>query len=156
MSTTLQLIEQRPKTPRLQNFCVLMIRRPPRSTLFPYTTLFRSTPAISLSIVFPRVRVVADSFCCAESASAVPRKQSKSETLNGAEMILKLGGMVGLKDFIRGLSFGVLQRPSLEARPDLLAPKCVPTGTNRRALTTKSERLVRGIARRRLQERAAG
>src|SRR3712207_7886834 len=24
-----------------------MIRRPPRSTLFPYTTLFRSTPAIS-------------------------------------------------------------------------------------------------------------
>src|SRR5260221_318409 len=24
---------------------VLMIRRPPRSTLFPYTTLFRSTPA---------------------------------------------------------------------------------------------------------------
>src|SRR3712207_9118899 len=30
-----------------------MIRRPPRSTLFPYTTLFRSpAPAISLSLVF--------------------------------------------------------------------------------------------------------
>src|SRR6266480_6518358 len=26
-------------------FFFLMIRRPPRSTLFPYTTLFRSTPA---------------------------------------------------------------------------------------------------------------
>src|SRR3712207_8225408 len=26
----------------LCNFCFLMIRRPPRSTLFPYTTLFRS------------------------------------------------------------------------------------------------------------------
>src|SRR3712207_8812057 len=25
-------------------FCFLMIRRPPRSTLFPYTTLFRSAP----------------------------------------------------------------------------------------------------------------
>src|SRR6478752_8207021 len=25
-------------------FCFLMIRRPPRSTLFPYTTLFRSQP----------------------------------------------------------------------------------------------------------------
>src|SRR3712207_8378675 len=25
-----------------QLFCLLMIRRPPRSTLFPYTTLFRS------------------------------------------------------------------------------------------------------------------
>src|SRR5260370_15549006 len=27
-----------------------MIRRPPRSTLFPYTTLFRSTAEVSLSI----------------------------------------------------------------------------------------------------------
>src|SRR2546428_335007 len=26
----------------------LMIRRPPRSTLFPYTTLFRSSPAMTL------------------------------------------------------------------------------------------------------------
>src|SRR5256885_6202638 len=28
-----------------QDFFFLMIRRPPRSTLFPYTTLFRSRPA---------------------------------------------------------------------------------------------------------------
>src|SRR5256885_12796977 len=28
-------------------FFFLMIRRPPRSTLFPYTTLFRSDPAIA-------------------------------------------------------------------------------------------------------------
>src|SRR3712207_8386942 len=28
-------------------FFVLMIRRPPRSTLFPYTTLFRSVPVLS-------------------------------------------------------------------------------------------------------------
>src|SRR5574339_741258 len=27
-------------------FFFLMIRRPPRSTLFPYTTLFRSTPSL--------------------------------------------------------------------------------------------------------------
>src|SRR3712207_8305932 len=26
------------------SYCFLMIRRPPRSTLFPYTTLFRSRP----------------------------------------------------------------------------------------------------------------
>src|SRR2546430_17270351 len=31
-----------PTTPRLSFFFFLMIRRPPRSTLFPYTTLFRS------------------------------------------------------------------------------------------------------------------
>src|SRR3712207_9064008 len=35
-----------------------MIRRPPRSTLFPYTTLFRSAPATELT-VYPRVDVVA-------------------------------------------------------------------------------------------------
>src|SRR4051795_5051934 len=29
---------------RISFFFFLMIRRPPRSTLFPYTTLFRSTP----------------------------------------------------------------------------------------------------------------
>ena len=30
------------RTERFTNFFFLMIRRPPRSTLFPYTTLFRS------------------------------------------------------------------------------------------------------------------
>src|SRR3712207_8775602 len=30
-------------------FFFLMIRRPPRSTLFPYTTLFRSTPDVTCS-----------------------------------------------------------------------------------------------------------
>src|SRR5260370_40727454 len=33
--------------PRNFSFFFLMIRRPPRSTLFPYTTLFRSQPADS-------------------------------------------------------------------------------------------------------------
>src|SRR5206468_10755575 len=30
--------------------CVLRVRRPPRSTLFPYTTLFRSEPAVERDI----------------------------------------------------------------------------------------------------------
>src|SRR6266487_7207459 len=30
----------------IPSFFFLMIRRPPRSTLFPYTTLFRSAPAV--------------------------------------------------------------------------------------------------------------
>src|SRR5258708_24646718 len=33
-----------------------MIRRPPRSTLFPYTTLFRSLPRRTLSSIVPRKR----------------------------------------------------------------------------------------------------
>src|SRR5689334_25136822 len=37
-------------------FFFLMIRRPPRSTLFPYTTLFRSVDSLfDRSLVFPRV-----------------------------------------------------------------------------------------------------
>src|SRR2546429_9841966 len=40
----------------LLNFCLifffLMIRRPPRSTLFPYTTLFRSRPLSYLGLLF--------------------------------------------------------------------------------------------------------
>src|SRR5260370_8140841 len=37
-------------------FFFLMIRRPPRSTLFPYTTLFRSRPAAAHSPGRPRSR----------------------------------------------------------------------------------------------------
>src|SRR5687767_15580696 len=36
-----------------------MTRRPPRSTLFPYTTLFRSAPAIVLATMFVTVPFVA-------------------------------------------------------------------------------------------------
>src|SRR5215218_10776559 len=47
------------KTPCTPKLCVafffLMIRRPPRSTLFPYTTLFRSQPARDVDRVFVRV-----------------------------------------------------------------------------------------------------
>src|SRR2546428_1141476 len=35
-------------------FFFLMIRRPPRSTLFPYTTLFRSSPSGAVAPTSPR------------------------------------------------------------------------------------------------------
>src|SRR3989442_12730553 len=37
-------------------FFFLMIRRPPRSTLFPYTTLFRSPEDLLVTIPKPRLR----------------------------------------------------------------------------------------------------
>src|SRR2546422_7949456 len=40
-------------------FFFLMIRRPPRSTLFPYTTLFRSVPAAVGRVVINSVRMLA-------------------------------------------------------------------------------------------------
>src|SRR5260370_24375728 len=36
------------------NFFFLMIRRPPRSTLFPYTTLFRSSPPLPPNMMYRR------------------------------------------------------------------------------------------------------
>src|SRR5436309_5316216 len=40
-----------PSPPYHVTFFFLMIRRPPRSTLFPYTTLFRSLPVLAGFIV---------------------------------------------------------------------------------------------------------
>src|SRR3989442_4078876 len=59
-------------------FFFLMIRRPPRSTLFPYTTLFRSGPAICSPGVAPR------SSCCGSASHVqngvrVPRTRLRSE-----------------------------------------------------------------------------
>src|SRR5579862_398921 len=47
---------QRPTTPGLSAFFFLMIRRPPRSTLFPYTTLFRSMRAIARLLLSETVK----------------------------------------------------------------------------------------------------
>src|SRR5258708_22258781 len=38
-------------------FFFLMIRRPPRSTLFPYTTLFRSVPSPERPMKWSRLRI---------------------------------------------------------------------------------------------------
>src|SRR5947209_13374059 len=55
----------------------LMIRRPPRSTLFPYTTLFRSSPAQAVPIMAPHVHGHGQ-------WSAVPRPDRKSTRLNSS------------------------------------------------------------------------
>src|SRR2546430_9234803 len=39
----------------VQLFFFLMIRRPPRSTLFPYTTLFRSTESVAYTAILLQV-----------------------------------------------------------------------------------------------------
>src|SRR5256885_9679402 len=45
-----------------------MIRRPPRSTLFPYTTLFRSTQVMNVSLIEAR------SFCNGEPVASCEMK----------------------------------------------------------------------------------
>src|SRR5437899_7269809 len=45
-----------------------MIRRPPRSTLFPYTTLFRSIVSRKYSALSPKTCQVKDALCTLEGA----------------------------------------------------------------------------------------
>src|SRR2546430_9839513 len=54
-----------------------MIRRPPRSTLFPYTTLFRSTVDAKSAKCGPRSDAAGSScWCTGFSAPTVPAKSS--------------------------------------------------------------------------------
>src|SRR2546426_9280080 len=66
------------------SFFFLMIRRPPRSTLFPYTTLFRSglqTRRIRGCALWPRD--------CAEAfREAVARADRKSTRLNSSHLVI--------------------------------------------------------------------
>src|SRR2546430_5131629 len=56
-----------------------MIRRPPRSTLFPYTTLFRSPAEDSISHIAPRDRII-----LRLKAQGLSNRDRKSTRLNSS------------------------------------------------------------------------
>src|SRR5260221_5777230 len=59
-----------------------MIRRPPRSTLFPYTTLFRSAP-IKEAISVPEAKATSETkpgTCTDENAALKPVRRSEEHT----------------------------------------------------------------------------
>src|SRR5256885_5263605 len=58
-----------------------MIRRPPRSTLFPYTTLFRSCPTSSRLLECPAAQGPAESF-------ALSDQDRKSTRLNSSHLVI--------------------------------------------------------------------
>src|SRR5574340_869581 len=93
-----------------------MIRRPPRSTLFPYTTLFRSGPLDSNDITFLYA------FACSASTLYV--------TINGTAHIVKLRS----PDVIDRLMGNFILAPSamLEFADDTMTRPAVPV----RAYTT--------------------
>src|SRR2546429_3525869 len=62
-----------------------MIRRPPRSTLFPYTTLFRSHWASPLSARDPNVRA---------QAVRIVEREIETAVLLGTDAILLVAGLV--------------------------------------------------------------
>src|SRR3989442_4664550 len=61
-----------------------MIRRPPRSTLFPYTTLFRSL--ITMTDQDRHVTRIARDFTWLDSTVAWPRPDRKSTRLNSSHV----------------------------------------------------------------------
>src|SRR2546426_7373409 len=64
-------------------FFFLMIRRPPRSTLFPYTTLFRSRNFIPTSIAFASFALV-----MAGVAELSQTEDRKSTRLNSSHLVI--------------------------------------------------------------------
>src|SRR5258708_20888823 len=76
----------------LRFFFFLMIRRPPRSTLFPYTTLFRSVNAQTRASVpaQPRTagRVFGGQFTTVFGKSIRLRRDRKSTRLNSSHQII--------------------------------------------------------------------
>src|SRR5256885_11839746 len=68
-------------------FFFLMIRRPPRSTLFPYTTLFRSFAEVTISspALIPLVTTISLPTCGPSSTS---RGDRKSTRLNSSHLVI--------------------------------------------------------------------
>src|SRR3712207_8942425 len=67
-----------PSSPPTYCLCFLMIRRPPRSTLFPYTTLFRSLPPESATMTALR-NELSDEELAAQAAEGEPERARWSQ-----------------------------------------------------------------------------
>src|SRR5699024_12785816 len=77
--STLSLISVLPLLSRC--FFFLLLRRPPRSTLFPYTTLFRSCLAVHLAI-----ELAIDRTSFSGSGPPAKRRDRKSTRLNSSHV----------------------------------------------------------------------
>src|SRR5438132_11435936 len=73
--------------PDITNFFFLMIRQPPRSTLFPYTTLFRSLPhhAPEKSALAPGIAKSVNSFALGQRS-----EEHTSELQSHSDLVCRL------------------------------------------------------------------
>src|SRR5215211_9146984 len=73
----------------LCHFFFLMIRRPPRSTLFPYTTLFRSR-GFALRVDLGRTRLVLQLVNAADELEAARSEEHTSELQSHSDLVCRL------------------------------------------------------------------
>src|SRR2546427_9666437 len=85
-----------------------MIRRPPRSTLFPYTTLFRSDAASARLPGHPDYRWTAE--CALQVISYV---ENRSPEAAGALVEAIRGGKIGFQALFANLLTGLLDHETL-------------------------------------------
>src|SRR2546426_4677498 len=72
-------------------FFFLMIRRPPRSTLFPYTTLFRSPWRVSRMLTStPTVMKTSARVCAASATSSSRSEEHTSELQSPCNLVCRL------------------------------------------------------------------
>src|SRR5256885_12607358 len=65
-----------------------MIRRPPRSTLFPYTTLFRSALVPAGDGDQVPLGLASDTLACAPFPAMIPIPDRKSTRLNSSHLVI--------------------------------------------------------------------
>src|SRR5256885_3852075 len=84
----------RPLATAILFFFFLMIRRPPRSTLFPYTTLFRSITVLviacphALGLAIPLVVSIATERAARGGVLVKDRLDRKSTRLNSSHLVI--------------------------------------------------------------------
>src|SRR2546422_2256285 len=80
-----------------------MIRRPPRSTLFPYTTLFRSHTLEVAEAMCDRVAILQHGKIVAEGTVDDLRQQHRAGDASLEELFLKLTGGAQVRDLVEVL-----------------------------------------------------
>src|SRR3712207_7416959 len=99
------------------NFFFLMIRRPPRSTLFPYTTLFRSIGAERVT----RPKSNSGSSDCAQRVLTRARTDRKSTRLNSSHANISYAVFCLKKKNIKSHSLSPILRDTDD--PSSIAPQ---------------------------------
>src|SRR2546430_16298135 len=115
-------------------FFFLMIRRPPRSTLFPYTTLFRSVHLGDGSVR----RQSADAMACARARAAGPMKRADASLEFNGSSGMPTRGALTIRDLVKiydpeGVNIMAVEHRSIQNTPGEVCMDRRPVGGGKNA-----------------------